>query len=68
MNKYFTLGLDIFFETQEDNLFAYAFKDGRLETRKTVSDNVLLLAEEVGKFEYDKQLGRRISYFSKTFK
>jgi hypothetical protein len=68
MKKHFILGLDIFFETQEDNLFAYTFKDGRLETRNSVSDNVLLLAEEVNKFEYDKQLSRRISYFSKTFK
>lgn len=68
MTKFFTLGLDIFFETQEDNLFAYTFKDGRLETRTSVSDNVLLLAEEVNKFEYDKQLSRRISYFGKTFK
>lgn len=68
MKQYFTLGLDIFFEKDEDNIFAYLFKDGKLETRRTVSDNILLLAEEVKDWEYKKQLDRRISFFSKKFR
>ena len=69
MKQYFTLGLDIFFEKdREDNIFAFLFKDGKLETRKEVSDNVLLLAEEVKDWEYKKQLERRITFFSKKFR
>lgn len=66
--RYFTLGLNIFFETCEDNLFSFHFKNGRLETRSTVSDNVKILAEQVSKYEYTKQLEKRVYFFSKKFK
>lgn len=67
--KYFTLGLDIFFEVKEDNsIFAYTFKEGHLQTKFEVSDNVLLLAEEVKDWEYRKQLDRRVLFFGKNFK
>ena len=60
MKRYYNLGLDIFFEKDyEDNIFAYLFKDGKLETRNYVSDNILLLAEEVKEWEYKKMLERR---------
>lgn len=68
MKRYYNLGLDIFFEIQEDNIFAYTFKDEYLKTRFSVSDNTILLAEEVNQFEYEKQLERRIMYFGKKFK
>ena len=69
MIKYFNLGLDIFFEKdREDNIFAYIFKDGKLETRKDVSDNIFLLAEEVKDWEYKKMLERRVTFFSKKFR
>lgn len=67
--QYFTLGLDIYFERDRDNnIFSFVFKDGKLETRRTVSDNVLLLAEQVTDWQYKKQLGRRISFFNKKFR
>ena len=69
MNQYFTLGLDIYFERDRDNnIFSFAFKDGKLETRRTVSDNVLLLAEQVTDWQYKKQLDRRITFFNKKFR
>lgn len=69
MNRYYNLGLDIFFEVKEDNsVFAYTFKDGLLTTRFSVSDNVRILAEEVKEWEYRKQLDRRILFFGKNFK
>ena len=69
MTRYYNLGLDIFFEKgYEDNIFAYLFKDGKLETRNYVSDNILLLAEEVKEWEYKKMLERRVSFFSKKFR
>ena len=69
MKQYFTLGLNVFFEKdREENIFAFIFKDGRLETRTTVSDNILLLAEEVKDWQYKKQLDRRISFFNKKFR
>ena len=67
--RYYNLGLDIYFEKdREDNIFAYLFKDGKLETRKYVSDNILLLAEEVKDWQYKKQLERRVTFFSKKFR
>ena len=67
--KYYVLGLNIYFEKdREGNIFAYTFKDGYLKTRFTVSENVKLLAEEVKKWEYKKQLDRRVSFFSKKFR
>lgn len=67
--RYYNLGLDIFFEKdREDNIFAYLFKDGKLETRKYVSDNILLLAEELRDWEYKKMLERRVTFFSKKFR
>ena len=67
--QYFTLGLNIYFERdKEENIFAFIFKDGKLETRRTVSDNVLLLAEQVTDWQYKKQLDRRISFFNKKFR
>ena len=67
--QYFTLGLDIYFERDRDNnIFSFTFKDGKLETRRTVSDNVLLLAEQVTDWQYKKQLNRRISFFNKKFR
>jgi hypothetical protein len=67
--QYFTLGLDIYFERdKEENTFAFIFKDGKLETRGTVSDNVLLLAEQVTDWQYKKQLDRRITFFNKKFR
>jgi hypothetical protein len=69
MKQYFTLGLDIYFEIDRDNnIFSFTFKDGRLETRKTVSENVLLLAEQVTDWQYKKGLERRISFFNKKFR
>lgn len=69
MKRYYNLGLDIFFEKdREDNIFAFLFKDGKLETRKSVSDNILLLAEEVKDWEYKKMLERRVTFFSKKFR
>ena len=69
MKRYYNLGLDIFFEKDsEENIFAYLFKDGKLETRNSVSDNILLLAEEVKDWQYKKQLDRRITFFSKKFR
>jgi len=69
MKQYFVLGLDIFFEKdREDNVFAYLFKDGKLETRNSVSENIIILAEEVKDWEYKKQLDRRITFFSKKFR
>ena len=68
MKKFFTLGLNIFFEIdRENNMFSYVFKEGNLQTRFSVSDNILLLAEEVKEWEYRKQLDRRVSFFSKKF-
>lgn len=67
--KYFQLGLNIFFEIDsENNIFAYTFRDGHLKTRNSVSDNVLLLAEEVKEWQYKKQLDRRILFFGKKFR
>ncbi len=67
--QYYNLGLDIYFEVDRDNnIFAFTFKDGKLETRTTVSDNVLLLAEQVADWQYKKQLDRRISFFNKKFR
>lgn len=67
--QYFTLGLDIYFERdKEESIFAFIFKDGKLETRAAVSDNVLLLAEQVTDWQYKKQLDRRISFFNKKFR
>jgi hypothetical protein len=67
--RYYTLGLDIYFEIdRENNIFAFTFKDGKLETRITVSDNVLLLAEQVTDWQYKKQLDRRITFFNKKFR
>lgn len=67
--QFFTLGLNIFFEKdREENIFAFIFKDGKLETRTTVSDSILLLAEEIKEWEYTKQLERRVSFFSKKFR
>ena len=64
--QYFNLGLNIYFEKdREENIFAFIFKDGKLETRTAVSDNILLLAEEVKDWQYKKQLDRRISFFNK---
>lgn len=69
MTQYFTLGLNIYFEVDSNNnIFAYTFKEGRLETRFSVDDNVLFLAEKVKDWEYKKQLDRRILYFNKKFK
>lgn len=69
MKQYFTLGLNIFFEVDSNNnIFAYTFKENKLETRFSVSENILLLAEEVKFWEYQKQLDRRTSYFNKKFK
>lgn len=66
--KYYVLGLNIFFEKDsEDNIFAFHFKNGKLETRRTVSENTLLLAEEVKDWEYKKQLDKRVLFFSKRF-
>lgn len=67
--QYYNLGLDIYFEVDRDNnIFAFTFKDGRLETRRTVSENVLLLAEQVTDWQYKKGLDRRISFFNKKFR
>lgn len=67
--KYFILGLDIFYETVEDEtIFAYTFKDGLLTTRFEVSDNVRILAEEVKDWEYKRELDRRVLFFGKKFK
>lgn len=67
--RYYNLGLDIYFERdRNENIFAFIFKDGKLETRRTVSDNVLLLAEQVTDWQYKKQLDRRISFFNKKFR
>ena len=57
-----------FEKAREDNIFAFIFKDGKLETRTTVSDNIFLLAEEIWDCEYKKQLDRRNAYFGKHFK
>ena len=67
--RYYTLGLDIFFEVDNENsIFSYIFGEGKLQTRFYVSDNILLLAEEVKNWEYKKQLERRVSYFNKKFR
>lgn len=67
--QYYNLGLDIYFEVDRDNnIFAFSFKDGKLETRTTVSENVLLLAEQVTDWQYKKQLDRRITFFNKKFR
>lgn len=67
--QYFSLGLNIYFEKdREENIFAFIFKNGKLETRTAVSDNILLLAEEVKDWQYKKQLDRRISFFNKKFR
>lgn len=69
MKKYYTLGLNIYFEKDlEKNIFCYTFKQDKLETRLSVSDNVLLMSEEVKYFEYQKALNNRIGYFSRKFK
>ena len=69
MKQYFTLGLNIFFEKDlEDNIFSYSFKNGELQTRFSVSENVMLLAEQTNKFEYEKRLNKRVLYFGKKFK
>lgn len=69
MTRYYQLGLNLFFEiNSENNIFSYTFKDGKLETRKYVSDNILLLAEEVKEWEYKKMLERRVVFFSKKFR
>ena len=67
--KYYQLGLNIFFEiNSENNIFAYTFKDGKLETRASVTDSVMLLSEEVKEWQYKKQLERRIYFFGKKFR
>lgn len=69
MKRFYTLGLDIYFETVVDEVtFAYTFKDGLLKTRFDVSDNVRSLAEETEEWEYKKQLSKRILFFGKNFK
>lgn len=69
MTRYYNLGLNIFFEIDsENNTFAYIFKDGCLQTRNSVSSNILLLAEEVKEWEYKKLLDRRILFFGKKFR
>jgi|GEM_PF-5376282 len=69
MKKYYQLGLDIFFEVNEDSsIFAYFFSDGNLKTRFEVSDNVRLLAEECKDWEYKRELDRRVLFFGKKFK
>lgn len=69
MKQYFTLGLNIFFEKDlEDNIFYYSFKNSELQTRFSVSENVMLLAEQTNKFDYEKQLNKRVLYFGKKFK
>lgn len=66
--RYYSLGLDIYFEVSKEGIFAYHFKDGALETRFSVSENVSILAEELKDWEYKKQLERRVSFFSKKFR
>ena len=69
MKQYFTLGLNIFFEKDsEDNIFSYSFKNSELQARFSVSENTILLAEQTNKFEYEKQLNKRVLYFGKKFK
>jgi len=69
VKRYYTLGLNIFYEIDsENNIFSYTFKDGNLKTRFSVSDNTLLLAEEVKEWQYTKQLDRRILFFGKKFR
>jgi len=69
MKQYYSLGMDIFFETNEgSSIFAYFFSDGNLKTRFDVSDNVRLLAEECKDWEYKRELDRRVLFFGKKFK
>ncbi len=68
MTKYYNLGLDIFFEIEDEYIFAYFFSDGNLKIRFEVSDNVRLLAEECKDWEYKRELDRRVLFFGKKFK
>jgi hypothetical protein len=67
--QYFTLGLNIYFEIDaNENIFSYRFSDGKLSTRLSVSENELILAEKVNKYQFDKAIERRLRYFAKKFK
>jgi hypothetical protein len=67
--QYFTLGLNIYFEIDaNENIFSYRFSDGKLSTRLSVSENELILAEKVNKYQFDKAIERRLRYFTKKFK
>jgi hypothetical protein len=69
MTQYYNLGLDIHFEVDEHgNIFQFKFSDGKLETRFSASENELILAEKVKKYEYDKAIEKRLRYFTKKFK
>jgi hypothetical protein len=69
MTNYFVLGLNIYFEIDaNENIFSYRFSDGKLSTRLSVSENELILAEKVNKYQFDKAIERRLRYFTKKFK
>lgn len=64
--RYFTFGLDTFFEVDRvGNSFYYKFGKNKLETRFTVPEKIMELAEQVAPWEYKKEIDRRISYFTK---
>ena len=66
---YYNLGLDIHFEIDKHgNIFKFKFSDGKLETSFSASENELILAEKVKKYQYDKAIEKRIRYFAKKFK
>lgn len=66
--KYFTLGLDRYFEMDEEGIFYYEFQKDKLITRRTISENVAALGQEVPHWQYRKEIDNRIYYFGKKFK